>query len=319
MSADASRPTVDEMTERMLASYEVDSRTRHIDAGVFPDRACAIELIDLLRDLLFPGYFTGKTLTADNVRDHTASVVARVREAMEHLVDQALTYHALQSSKGTSEDPSQKTRDITDAFFERIPEIRRLLGTDVQAAFDGDPAARNIDETVYTYPGVLAVFTHRVAHALYQLGVPLLPRLMSEHVHQTTGVDIHPGASIGESFFIDHGTGVVIGQTAVLGNRVKLYQGVTLGAMSFPKDGEGRLIRDTKRHPTLEDDVTVYANATILGGNTVVGRGSIVGGSVFLTKSVPPGHYVTLKSQDLRYRAAEVHDRLVIERKTDDA
>ena len=318
MSPSPRRPTLDEQTRHVLDSYRQWPTISHVDAGVFPDRGRTITLLNLLRDLLFPGYFSEKTLTADNVNDHTSRLVAEVRDGLEQLIAQAIEYrNRLDASdplhaQNVVADVTRTAQSVTDRFLQQIDGIRKVLATDVQAAYDGDPAARNTDETVFTYPGVLAVMVHRVAHALYQMDVPLLPRLMSEHIHQETGVDIHPGASIGESFFIDHATGVVIGQTTVIGQRVKLYQGVTLGAMSFPKDPEGRLIRDTKRHPTIEDDVTVYANATILGGNTVVGKGSIIGGSVFLTKSVPPGHYVTLKNQDLRYRSAEVHNRIVV-------
>jgi len=273
-------------------------------------------LLGSIRDLMFPGYFSEGVLNAGNTADHTARLVAEVRASLESLVCQALAYRARLGpddpmAPAEPVDAGIESRAVADRFLAAVPEIRHVLGADVQAAFDGDPAARNVDETVFTYPGILAIMGYRVAHTLYGMGVPLLPRLLTEHVHHETGIDIHPGATIGASFFIDHGTGVVIGQTTVIGDRVKLYQGVTLGAMSFPKDAEGRLIRNTKRHPTIEDDVTVYANATILGGNTVVGAGSIIGGSVFLTKSVPPGHYVTLKSQDLRYRSAEVHDRIV--------
>jgi serine O-acetyltransferase len=183
------------------------------------------------------------------------------------------------------------------AFLERTPELRRLLSLDVEAAFEGDPAASNTDETIFCYPGVDAIFTHRVAHELWKLKVPLLPRIMSEYAHNETGIDIHPGATIGESFFIDHGTGVVIGETAQIGNRVKLYQGVTLGALSTKG---GQAWRGRKRHPTIEDDVTIYAGAIILGGETVIGKGSVIGGSVFLTQSVPAYHTVSMKAPELR-------------------
>jgi serine O-acetyltransferase len=315
MADEPQRPSDDELSEKMMDSYRQHDSIRHVDVGVFPDRDRTIALLGYLRDLLFPGYFCDEILTEATLNDHTSSLVKSTRQTLESLVAEALIYRTrLDDSDPMHHDgnpDASVSLSITDQFFEQVPEIRRLLATDVQAAFDGDPAARNIDETVFTYPGVLAIMTYRVANVLYRLNVPLLPRLMSEHIHQETGIDIHPGATIGESFFIDHGTGVVIGQTTIIGDRVKLYQGVTLGAMSFPRDQEGRLIRNTKRHPTIEDDVTLYANATILGGNTIVGAGSIVGGSVFLTKSVPPGHYVTLKNQDLRFRSAEVHNRIV--------
>ena len=302
------RPSVEDLASSILASYEAHPRTRHIDAGPLPGRARAIELLEMLRDLVFPGYYARTPLTKLNVRDHVVRLLADVRESLELQIEQALAFSGARSQPA----PEARARAcaITDEFLGRIPALRDMLAQDVQAAFEGDPAARSTDETIFCYPGIDAVFTYRMAHELHALGVPLLPRIMSEYVHNETGIDIHPGATIGRSFFIDHGTGVVIGETAVIGDRVKLYQGVTLGAISFPKDEAGRLIRGTKRHPTIEDDVTIYANAIILGGSTIIGRGCIIGGSVFLTKSVPPGHYVTLKSQELRYRSAEVHNRL---------
>jgi serine O-acetyltransferase len=193
----------------------------------------------------------------------------------------------------------QQASYITEQFLEHIPELRRMLALDVQAAFDGDPAAVSTDETIFCYPGLDAVFVHRLAHVLFQLEVPLLPRMMTECVHNETGIDIHPGAEIGESFFIDHGTGVVIGETTKIGNRVKIYQGVTLGALSTKG---GQAWRGRKRHPTIEDDVTIYGGAIILGGATVIGTGSTIGGSVFITKSVPPHHAVSMKDPRLEVK-----------------
>lgn len=311
----ADHPTVEALADLVLASYESDERTRHVGAGALPNRARGIELLEMLRDLIFPGYFAEERMTADNIRGHVEHRISDIRDLMEREVGEALVYQmnvGLEQGAGCKEgEEHAKAREVTDAFLSRIPELRRLLATDVQAAYDGDPASINTDETIFCYPGVDAIFTYRIAHEIHKLGFPLLARILSEYVHNETGIDLHPGATIGESFFIDHGTGVVVGATTVIGDRVKLYQGVTLGAMSFPKDDAGRLIRSTKRHPTIEDDVTVYANATILGGTTIVGTGSIVGGSVFLTKSVPPGHYVTLKNQDLRFRSADIHNRIV--------
>jgi serine O-acetyltransferase len=189
---------------------------------------------------------------------------------------------------------------LTEVFLGRLPEIRALLVKDVQAAYDGDPAASNLDEVILAYPGVLAVSVYRIAHALYDLGVPMMARIMTEWAHSKTGCDIHPGAKIGPGFFIDHATGVVIGETSDIGEGVKLYQGVTLGALSLPKDANGQIIRGNKRHPTVENGSTLYANATVLGGKTVVGADSVIGGSVFLTRSIPPRSRVSLKEPDLR-------------------
>jgi serine O-acetyltransferase len=191
---------------------------------------------------------------------------------------------------------------VVGELMRRLPAIRRTLTTDVQAAYEGDPAAHTYAEITLSYPCICAITTHRLAHELYKLDVPLIPRIMSEHAHSMVGIDIHPGAQIGESFFIDHGTGVVIGETSIIGNHVKLYQGVTLGARSFPLDEHGRPIKGTKRHPTLEDDVIVYAGASILGGSTVVGRGSIIGGNVWLDRSVPPGSKVIQKGFEIEIR-----------------
>ena len=187
-----------------------------------------------------------------------------------------------------------------------MPDIRARLEEDVQAAFDGDPAAKNYDEIVFSYPGLYAITVHRISHELFLQGVPLLPRLLSETAHSETGIDIHPGAQIGRWFFIDHGTGVVIGETTIIGDYVKIYQGATLGALSFPSDAGGALIRGVKRHPTLEDHVTIYAGATLLGGETVIGAGSVIGGSVWLTSAVPPGTKVILESPRLKYKNSDV-------------
>jgi serine O-acetyltransferase len=195
-----------------------------------------------------------------------------------------------------------KARDYAQALLQKIPDIRAKLAFDVQAAFDGDPASANTDEVILAYPGVLAITVYRYAHELYLMDVPLMPRTMSEWAHQSTGIDINPGAKIGRSFFIDHGTGVVIGETTEIGDNVKLYQGVTLGALSFLKDERGRMVRGYKRHPTVRDNVTIYANAIILGGDTVLGEGCTIGGSTFLTTSVPPGCTVTTSAPELKVR-----------------
>jgi serine O-acetyltransferase len=192
----------------------------------------------------------------------------------------------------------QQGQEITMHFIRELPRIRALLSKDVRAAYEGDPAAKSYDEIIFSYPGLFAITVYRMAHQLYHQGVPLIPRIMSEYAHSITGIDIHPGAEIGESFFIDHGTGVVIGETSSLGNRVRIYQGVTLGALSLPKDAvEG--LRTTKRHPTIEDDVIIYSGVTILGGETVIGARSVIGGNVWLTSSVPPDSKVFMKKPEL--------------------
>ncbi|MEM7681728.1 MAG: serine acetyltransferase [Planctomycetota bacterium] len=310
----------------LLASYEAEPRMRHIDAAFLPSRARVIDLIELLRRVTFPGFFEDERLATDNLRDRTAALLEeteallfdQVRQALryalnraadaEHAaavgaepIDLAASGHDAHAHKpgDDCDDCDQDARAITDAVLAGVPAVRDLLATDVQAAFDGDPAGANTDETIFCYPGIDAVFTHRYAHALHALGVPLIPRIMSEYAHNETGVDIHPGATIGPSFFIDHGTGVVVGETCTIGERVKIYQGVTLGALSTKG---GRNWRGRKRHPTIEDDVTIYGGAVILGGQTVIGKGATIGGAVFLTSSVLPGHTVTTGAPDPTHR-----------------
>ncbi len=268
-----------------------------VDAPPRPRRREIVEILRLLQEVVYPGFFGETVLYRENLHDHLADVLFRIHLRLSDQVEKALTPH----------DPSrakERAGEIVTAFFETLPAIADMVADDVRAAFDGDPAATGFDEIILAYPGVKAVFTYRLAHALHGLGVPLIPRVMTEFAHLETGVDIHPGARIGRSFFIDHGTGTVIGETTDIGNNVKLYQGVTLGALSFPKNERGELIRGTKRHPTVEDDVVIYAGATILGGETVIGRGCVIGGSVWLTSSLAPGTRVTLQGDQLRMTRA---------------
>jgi serine O-acetyltransferase len=231
-------------------------------------------------------------------------LLSSLRDKLTRQVEQCLC-HQGGTDEASRETCQPQAKEVVSAFLAKLPAIRTALLDDVQAAFDGDPAATNLDEVILAYPGLLAVTVYRIAHELYAMGVPLMPRIMTEWAHATTGADIHPGARIGQSFFIDHATGVVVGETSRIGARVKLYQGVTLGALSHPRDEHGRVIRDQKRHPTVEDDVTIYANATVLGGETTLGEKSVVGGSVFLTESVPSGSRVAIKAPELRVMVPE--------------
>jgi len=301
---DRLEPAIDRITESILA----DPRTHHISTAYLPHRHAVLEVLDRIVWLLYPGFVGPRNLSTATLREHVATIVADVARDLGEQVSGALRYerHVEHLSPDFAESRAEcdeRAREVVTEFLARLPEVRRLLSLDVQAAYDGDPAAEHTDETIFSYPGLRALTVHRVAHELHRLGVPLVPRIMSEHAHSVTGIDIHPGAKVGESFFIDHGTGVVIGATAVIGAHCKIYQGVTLGAKSFPKDERGRLRRDTKRHPTLEDHVTVYAGATILGGDTVIGAGSVVNGGVFLTNSVPPGTIVRAPKVDVRTRS----------------
>lgn len=292
-----------ELTGQILESYESDPRTQRIGQAFLPSRERIVALIEELRLVLFPGYFGQAKLTTENIRYHVGT---RLSDVGAELVEQI--YHCICSSRESCEGDAcvecrKQAQDNASEFLERIPAVREMLALDAQAAYDGDPAAKSIAEIVYCYPGFHALVVHRLAHELVDLGVPLMPRILSEYAHSTTGVDIHPGASIGESFFIDHGTGVVIGETCRIGNNVKMYQGVTLGAKSFPKDERGRAIKGLQRHPTIEDNVTIYANATILGGDTVIGRGVTVSGNTFVTESITEGSLVHHEAPKLHVRS----------------
>ncbi len=285
--------------DQIIPTYEGDENP--IGLGVdLPSESEAVSILRLLDDVFYPGYREG--CRCEDALE--TLVIERLDEAYDilyRLVRRALPVRWLSESArargGAVPMEDDKVRveaeRIVGEFFGALPQIRELLKKDVKAAYRGDPAAHSYAEVILSYPGLRAITTHRVAHELYRLEVPLIPRLMNEWIHHRTGTDIHPGARIGESFFIDHGTGVVIGETTEIGDRVKIYQGVSLGAKSFPVDELGHAVKGAKRHPTIEDDVIIYAGATILGGDTVVGRGSVINGNVFLTKSVPPGITVT--------------------------
>lgn len=290
------------LVDAMLESYREDSRGHHINKKFLPSRDEIIRCVQLLLQLFYPGYYGRQDLTDETIRYHVGCLLTELRGALTRQVELCLCHQA-EACAGCTESCSGEARKVTDRLLARLPELRRTLLSDVQAAFDGDPAASNLDEVILAYPGLLAVTVYRVAHELYLMGVPLMPRIMSEWAHTNTGADIHPGAEIGASFFIDHATGIVIGETSHLGASVKLYQGVTLGAISHPKDERGRVIRGTKRHPTVESNSTLYANATVLGGQTVVGEGSLVGGSVFLTRSIPKGAKVAIRPPELTVKS----------------
>jgi serine O-acetyltransferase len=253
-----------------------------------PSRDAVIEIVEALRTVLFPGYFGPSDLTEENLTFHIGSTLDQIRRDLREQIKRGTCFDCKERD-GLCD---ARADSATQRFLARLPAVRELLATDVQAAYEGDPAATNPDETIFCYPGILAVMNYRLAHELHVLGVPLIPRMITEHAHSITGIDIHPGATINEGFFIDHGTGVVIGETCIIGKRVRLYQGVTLGAKSFPLDEEGNPIKGIDRHPVVEDDVIVYSEASILGRVTI-GRGSVIGGNVWLTHSVPPKSVIT--------------------------
>jgi len=288
-----------DVAERLIASYLGDNRARRLSHRYLPSREAIVEVLESVLDLMYPGYFGRRDITQENLHSHVTQALAALSPKLEREIEHCLCYGQEEGAESEG-DCAPRAREIASVFLHRLPAIRSLLVSDVQAAFDGDPAASNLDEVILAYPGLLAVSVYRIAHALYDLGVPMMARIMTEWAHSKTGCDIHPGATIGAGFFVDHATGVVIGETTHIGEGVKLYQGVTLGALSFPRDAAGQIIRGKKRHPTVESGSTLYANATVLGGQTVVGTDSVIGGSVFLTHSVPARSRVSLKEPELR-------------------
>ncbi|MCP4375733.1 MAG: serine acetyltransferase [bacterium] len=291
---------LEQLTNDLLASYTTLDDTQRIGETFLPSRSRIVDVLNDIRQLLFPGFFGHKELTAENIRYHVGNLLIHAGAELTKQITYCMCADRQCEACKDAEACHVEAGNVAQQFLSRIPTIRKALALDVQAAFDGDPAAKSTDEIIYCYPGFYAVAVYRVAHELFELGVPLMPRIMSEHAHSTTGTDIHPGATIGKSFFVDHATGVVIGETTQIGNNVKIYQGVTLGAKSFPKDERGRVIKGLKRHPTLEDGVTIYPNATILGGKTVIGHDATVGGNAYITVSIEPGHTVIHEDRKLK-------------------
>ena len=293
---------LDKLTDAILDSYESDKSTQRIGQMFLPSRSRIVEIIDEVRQLLFPGYFGHKVLTAESVRYHVGNVLVHLGADLKDQINHCLCSEPHQEQCCGEDSCRAEAEKRAREFLARIPVVRRMLAMDAQAAYDGDPAAKSISEIIYCYPGFYAVTVYRIAHELHHLSVPLMARIMAEHAHSVTGTDIHPGAEIGKSFFIDHATGVVIGETSRIGDNVKIYQGVTLGAMSFPKDERGRVIKGIRRHPTIEDNVTIYANATILGGQTVIGQGVTVAGNTFVTTSITADSVVTHEAPKLHIK-----------------
>jgi serine O-acetyltransferase len=273
-------------------------KLEHFATTPLPDKSSVIGILDDLLEVIYPGYFGRKYVESSNIEYYVGDLLDSIYTRLTQEI-----YRSVRPECQNTTDACDHCLAIGEEqsllFLNKLVDLRRRLSDDVQAAFDGDPAAKSIDEVIFAYPAIYAITIYRLAHELNLQRIPLLPRIMTEHAHSVTGIDIHPGATIGSGFFIDHGTGVVIGETTNIGNHVKLYQGVTLGALSFAMDEEGRLVRGRKRHPTIEDDVVIYAGATILGGSTVIGRGSVIGGNVWLTRSVPPHTRVIISEPEL--------------------
>ena len=293
-----------ELTRRIVETYQQGGSINHLGHCPLPNYDVIIACCEDLKEILYPGFRRREGLHMGNVLYHVGDLVDSLHDKLTMQIARALRHDAGASSM-CSEDKDFEALGQTKAiqFLEQIAELRDVLKRDVQAAYEGDPAVKNTDEITFCYPGLEAVTIYRLAHLLHGLEIPFIPRMMTEWAHSRTGIDIHPGARIGSHFFIDHGTGVVIGETCEIGNHVKLYQGVTLGALSFPTDGDGQLVRGTKRHPTIEDHVVIYANATILGGRTVIGHHSVIGSNVWLTRSVDPHTTVLLEKPKLQMRA----------------
>ncbi|HKL86860.1 MAG TPA: serine O-acetyltransferase EpsC [Treponemataceae bacterium] len=279
---------IDDRIDRILDSYKLHGGINMTDSTNFPNRQSVRAVLVDLEYIIYPGFRDDECLDSETLRFATGERVHRIIKKLTGEVLKAIKYISL-VSKIDGSGCYKYSEQIVLNLIDSIPEIRRLSLTDAQAALDGDPAARSIEEVVLSYPGLEALLVHRLANFLYQNGVPIIPRIMSEYIHGKTGIDIHPGATISESCFIDHGTGVVIGETCVIGKNVKIYQGVTLGALSVKK-----VMADKKRHPTIEDNVTIYAGATILGGETVIGKGSVIGGNTWITESIAPGSRIII-------------------------
>ncbi len=282
---------VQNVLEGLIKSYKEDSGTNFIDEINLPVSSSIKEILDNLLEILFPGYKGLKTITSENVPFIIGSLLCKVRKMLSLQITRALRHQCIVNGENNDCRCIEKADTITIKLLNSLVRIRRIIQTDVRAAYAGDPAAKSFEEIVISYPGLKAIAIHRIAHELYLKEVPLIPRMMNEIAHSETGIDIHPGASIGESFFIDHGTGVVIGETSVIGKNVKIYQGVTLGALSFSTDKNGNAVKGNKRHPEIGDNVTIYAEATILG-DIRIGKGSVIGGNVWIKEDIPEGTLV---------------------------
>jgi serine O-acetyltransferase len=287
---------LEEVIDQVAHSYDGGHEIDSLESAALPNRRAVIEALNHLKPVIYMGFYSTRPLNKGNLR---YSLSEHLHPAYEILVEQiarAQHWECACSRSIVPPDPAW-AEQVVLRLFAKLPHLRTLLNLDVRAAFEGDPAAKSVEEIIYSYPTIQAITTYRIAHELFEEQVSLLPRILAEHAHGKTGIDIHPGAKIGKSFFIDHGTAVVIGETAVIGDNVKLYQGVTLGAISLPRDPDGALVRNRKRHPTLENNVTIYSGATILGGDTVIGEGSVIGGNMWIVESVPPHTKITHEAQ----------------------
>ena len=286
---------ITQLVDELLVSYQQDKYIDKVSTYEYPDAEVIVEMIDCLKRLILQGFYKSKHYKVLTLKTPVSTLMEDVFFNLSRQISIVCKYNA-DCDCATDEALVKKARAITLAFLKTLPKIREYLETDVEAFYEGDPAAYNKDEIIYCYPGMNAILTYRLAHELQMLGVRLIPRIMTEHAHSLTGIDIHPGATIGKYFFIDHGTGIVIGETTIIGEHVKIYQGVTLGALSTRG---GQSLKGKRRHPTIKDHVTIYSGASILGGDTVIGEGAVIGGNTFITSSIPAGAKVSVKNQEL--------------------
>jgi serine O-acetyltransferase len=296
----AYRKKLPKIAEKIIENCSDSECYTHIDYDPIPSNQSVVEIIDKFKQVLFPGYFSAGRVDPVNLKYSMGQTVSDLFDILSEQIANSIRHDCFRYDSECS-DCYDKGQEIALDVLDSIPEIRRLLASDVKATFEGDPAALSHDEIIFSYPGLFATTVQRVAHKLFQHGVPLLPRVMTEHAHSVTGIDIHPGASIGEGFVIDHGTGVVIGETAEIGKKVRIYQGVTIGALSLPQEA-GERFRGKKRHPTIEEDVIIYSGATILGGETTIGARSVIGGNVWIVKSIPSDTKVLIEEPKLVYK-----------------
>jgi serine O-acetyltransferase len=298
-----------DITDQIVQTYDDLGTINHLDHCPLPSYEEVVAAVDDLTELIYPGYRRREGLHRGNINYYVGDLIDRLHDRLTRQIGRALRHEAGATSDCDGDADYEALGQIkTLEFLEGLPNLRRVLAADVQAAYDGDPACKNLDEVIFCYPGLEAITVFRLANLLHKLEIPFIPRMMTEWAHKRTGIDIHPGATIGDHFFIDHGTGVVIGETCDIGEHVKIYQGVTLGALSFPTDGEGQLVRGQKRHPTIEDRVVIYANATILGGRTTLGHDAVIGSNVWLTSSVDPRTTVVLEKPKLKIRSEDADD-----------
>jgi serine O-acetyltransferase len=290
------------LVDHLIGSYETIGGMDHLEGKDLPSKKVVIEVLEDLFTVLFPGYLGKEGITNANIKYFLGNTLTSIYARLTVEVEKSLKYICRKITECPHDVCQRRAQVVVKELLEEIPEIRKVLSGDIEAAYNGDPAAVSTEEVILSYPCVLAITTYRIAHELYLRGIPLIPRIMSEHVHSLTGIDIHPGAKIGKNFFIDHGTGVVIGETTEIGDNVKLYQGVTLGALSFPKDEKGQIIKGRKRHPTIGNNVVIYSGATLLGADAVVGDNVVIGGNVWITSPVASGTKITIARPELKYK-----------------